>query len=244
VSFAPGRNATATAEHTVALMLAAMRRIPQTHSDLATGVWRSDYYTYDTVGPELEGTTVGLVGFGAIGSRVARAVTAFGATALVHDPYVDPAHVEGVATLVELDELLDRSRILSLHARLTAENAGMIDAAKIAALQPGSIVVNCARGGLLDYDALCDALDNGHLFAAAADVFPQEPIPAGSRLLRTPNLVMTPHLAGASKGTAQRAAQIVAGDVARFLRGEPLQHCANPEVLQDGRMAPPHRVES
>lgn len=98
-------------------------------------------------------------------------------------------------------------------------------------MPPGSVIVNCARGALLDYDAVCDALDSGHLFGAAFDVFPEEPIPAGSRLLTTPNIVMTPHLAGASKQTAANAARIVAADVAHHLRGEPLEHCANPQVL-------------
>ena len=108
----------------------------------------------------------------------------------------------------------------------------MIGAAQIAAMPAGSIIVNCARGALLDYDAVYDALDSGHLFGAAFDVFDEEPIPPGSRLLTTPNIVMTPHLAGASKETAAKAAQIVAGDVGRYLRGEPLAHCANPAVLR------------
>lgn len=223
VTYAPGRNAVATAEHTLAMLLAATRRIPQTHADLAGGVWRGDYYTYDNVGPELEGSTVGLVGYGAIGRRVARMLAGFGAEVLVHDPYVD------VPENVELDELLRRSRFVSLHARATPETAGMIGAAEIAAMPPGSVLVNCARGALLDYDALCDALDSGHLFGAAMDVFPEEPIPPGSRLLATPNLVMTPHLAGASKETAMKAAAIVAADVARYVRGEPLAHPATPQ---------------
>ncbi|MER6947156.1 2-hydroxyacid dehydrogenase [Nonomuraea sp. NPDC000554] len=225
VTFAPGRNAVATAEHTLALLLAATRRVPQTHADLAAGVWRGDYYTYDNVGPELEGSTVGLVGYGAIGSRVARMLEGFGAQVLVYDPYVQ------ISGQVELDELLARSRFLSLHARATPETAGMIGAAQIAAMPPGSVIVNCARGSLLDYDALCDALDSGHLFGAAVDVFPEEPIPAGSRLLRTPNLVMTPHLAGASKETAMKAAAIVARDVARYVRGERPKHVANPALI-------------
>ncbi|MEV0144344.1 MULTISPECIES: 2-hydroxyacid dehydrogenase [unclassified Nonomuraea] len=224
VTFAPGRNAVATAEHTLAMLLAATRRIPQTHADLAGGVWRGDYYRYDMVGPELDGSTVGLVGYGAIGRRVSRMLAGFGAEVLVHDPYVD------VPGKVELEELLSRSRFVSLHARATPETTGMIGAAQIAAMPAGSVLVNCARGALLDYDALCDALDSGHLFGAAMDVFPEEPIPAGSRLLTTPNLVMTPHLAGASKETAVKAARIVAADVARYVRGEPLAHCANPSL--------------
>ncbi|MEV0828263.1 2-hydroxyacid dehydrogenase [Nonomuraea rubra] len=222
VTFAPGRNAVATAEHTLAMLLAATRRIPRTHADLAAGVWRGDYYMYDHVGPELEGNTVGLVGYGAIGRRVARMLAGFGANVLVHDPYVDAPNG------VELPELLERSLFVSLHARATPETAGLIGAAELAAMPEGSVLVNCARGALLDYDALCDALDSGHLFGAAMDVFPEEPIPQGSRLLTTPNLVMTPHLAGASKETAMKAAAIVAADVARYVRGEPLAHVANP----------------
>ncbi|MFI7609894.1 2-hydroxyacid dehydrogenase [Nonomuraea terrae] len=222
VTFAPGRNAVATAEHTLAMLLAATRRIPQTHGDLAGGVWRGDYYTYDNVGPELEGNTAGLIGYGAIGRRVARMLEGFGAEVLVYDPYVD------VPNRVDLPELLERSRFVSLHARATPETAGMIGAGQIAAMPRGSVLVNCARGALLDYDALCDALDSGHLFGAAMDVFPEEPIPTGSRLLTTPNLIMTPHLAGASKETAMKAASIVAADVARYVRGEPLSHLANP----------------
>lgn len=215
VCFAPGRNATATAEHTMGLILAAVRRIPQTHLDLAGGVWRGDYYRYSAVGPELEGSTVGLVGYGAIGSRVARMLRGFGADVLIYDPYVEG----GVATLAEL---LSRSQVVSLHARATPETAGMIGAAQLALMPPGSVLVNCARGSLVDYDAVCDALDSGHLFAAAFDVFPEEPIPKDARLLATPGVVMTPHLAGASKETARNAARIVAEEVGRYLRGEPL----------------------
>jgi D-3-phosphoglycerate dehydrogenase len=107
----------------------------------------------------------------------------------------------------------------------------MIGAPQLAAMPRGSVLVNCARGSLLDYDAMCDALESGQLFGAAVDVFPEEPIPAGSRLLAAPNLVMTPHLAGASKETAAKAARIVADDVARYVRKEPLAHWANPAAL-------------
>lgn len=232
VCFAPGRNATATAEHTMGMILAAVRRIPQSNSDLESASWRSDYYMYEHVGPDLQGSTVGLIGYGAIGSRVARMLNGFGAHVVVFDPYIEPEDLSGLAEQVELDQLLARSQIVSLHARATPETAGMIGSAEIAAMPAGSVIVNCARGSLLDYDALCDALDSGHLFGAAMDVFPTEPIPAGSRLLDTPNIVMTPHLAGASKQTAAKAARIIAQDVARYVRGESLAHCTNPEVLR------------
>ncbi|WPO76739.1 2-hydroxyacid dehydrogenase [Streptomyces sp. KN37] len=232
VCYAPGRNAVATAEHTLALILAAARGIGDVHTDLRHGTWRGDYYDYDRCGIEIDGSVVGLVGFGAIGSRVARVLVAMGADVLVHDPYVKPEAVAGVAELVPLDELLSRSRIVSLHARVTQETKGIIGAAQIASMPRGSVLVNCARGALVDYDAVCDALDSGRLSGAGFDVFPAEPVPAGARLLSTPGVVLTPHIAGASREVAHKAARIVAGEAVRFLRGEPLAHCANPEVLR------------
>ncbi|MET8299385.1 NAD(P)-dependent oxidoreductase, partial [Streptomyces sp. NPDC005180] len=115
VCYAPGRNATATAEHTLTLLLAAARGVGDTHTDLRRGVWRGDYYDYDNCGIEIDGATVGLIGFGAIGSRVARILVAMGAHVLVHDPYVRPEALAGLAEQVSLDELLTRSRIVSLH---------------------------------------------------------------------------------------------------------------------------------
>lgn len=226
VCAAPGRNAVATAEHTVALMLAATRRVPSTHADLAAGTWRGDYYAYDQVGPELAGSTVGIVGYGAIGRRVAAILQGFGAHVLVADPYVDPGDA-APAEVTDLADLLTRSSFVTVHARATPETTGMISREQIALMPPGAVLVNCARGSLVDYDAVCDALDQGRLFGAAFDVFPTEPIPGNSRLLTTPNLVMTPHLAGASQQTAHNAARIVAEEVGRWVRSEPLLHRVN-----------------
>jgi D-3-phosphoglycerate dehydrogenase / 2-oxoglutarate reductase len=227
---APGRNATATAEHTVSLILAVLRRIPETHAALAQGEWRGDYYEYDKCGLELEDSTAGLIGYGAIGSRVARMLRGFGCHVLAYDPYAKPETFGDLAQNVGLEELLSRSRIVSLHARATPETQGMVGAKQLAMLPAGSVLINCARGTLIDYDAVCDALETGHLWGAGFDVFPEEPIPPNSRLLRTPHIVMTPHIAGASKQTAEKAARIAASEVRRFLQGEPLEHCVNPEA--------------
>ncbi|MER6051177.1 2-hydroxyacid dehydrogenase [Streptomyces sp. NPDC001793] len=224
---APGRNATATAEHTLTLLLAAARGLGDTHTALRDGTWRGDYYDYDNCGIEIDGTTIGLIGYGAIGSRVAKILHAMGAHLLVHDPYVRPETLAGRAEQVTLDELLRRSRIVSLHARVTPETIGLIGRAQIAAMPRGAVLVNCARGALLDYDAVCDALESGHLAAAGLDVFPQEPLPTGSRLLTAPGVVLTPHIAGGSQQVAHKAAAIAAAEVARYLRGEPLHHQAN-----------------
>jgi D-3-phosphoglycerate dehydrogenase len=232
VCYTPARNAAATAEYTIGLLLAALRHIAAGHRDLAAGVWRGDFYAYDLAGTELEGKTAGLVGFGAVGSRVAKVLQAFGADVLVADPYVDPVAVEEVgASLVTLAELLPRAQILSLHARLTPETRQMIDREAIERLPDGAVLVNAARGGLLDQEALVDALERGKLRAAALDVFDPEPPPAGSRLFATPNLVLSPHLAGASRETAERAATMAAAEVGRYLRGEPLRFVANPEAI-------------
>ena len=232
VCFTPGRNAAATAEYAVGLLLAAMRRIAEAHKDLLAGTWRGDFYQYVDAGEELDGKTIGLVGFGAVGSRVARVLRAFGSEVLVADPYVDAGAVEAVgARLVSLVELLSRARAISLHARLTPETRHLIGRDQLAALPRGAVVVNSARGGLLDTEALCDALDAGHLRAAALDVYEPEPPPTGSRLFRTPNLVLSPHIAGATRETAERAAVIAAQEVGRFLRKEALRHVANPEAV-------------
>ncbi|WP_406050232.1 2-hydroxyacid dehydrogenase [Kribbella sp. NBC_00889] len=219
VASTPGRNAVAAAEHAVAMMMGALRNLPRLQRTLEQGEWRSDLYAYDECGLELDGATVGLVGYGAIGQRVARVMLAFGAEVLVVDPAIDPAEAPAGVEVVELDDLLRRSDVVSLHARLTDQTSGMIGAEQIALMPRGAVLVNTARGGLLDYDATVDALESGQLGAAAFDVFPVEPVPAGARLLTAPNVVMTPHLAGATKQTALRAGSIAAEAVAAYLAG-------------------------
>lgn len=232
VTYAPGRNAAAAAEYAVGMMLAAMRRIPTADAELKAGRWRGDFYAYTEAGVELDGTTVGLVGYGAIGRIVSRVLTAFGAEVLVADPYTDRqvAERDGVR-LVELDELLRRSTVVSLHARLTSETKNLIDADKLALLPHGAVLVNTARGGLLDYSPLPEALRSGRLGAVALDVYDVEPPPPDWALQDLPNVVATPHLAGATRQTAHRAARIVAAEVGRWVRGEELAHVANPEAV-------------
>lgn len=231
VTYAPGRNAAAAAEFAVGMILAALRRIATSSAELLAGTWRGDYYAYANAGIELEGSTVGLVGYGAIGARVAKVLVAFGAHVLVADPYADPAAITADGgEAVELDELLRRSFVVSLHARLTDQTRHLIDRDKLALLPHGAVLVNSARGGLLDYDPLPEALRSGRLGALAVDVYDVEPPPPDWPLAEAPNVIATPHLAGASRQTAERAARIVAGEVGRYVRGERLAHVANPEV--------------
>ncbi|GAA0578525.1 2-hydroxyacid dehydrogenase [Kribbella sandramycini] len=215
VAATPGRNATAAAEHTIALMMAALRKIPQLHRTVENGEWRSDLYAYEDCGSELDGATVGLVGYGAIGQRVARILQAFGAQVLVTDPYA--TDIPPAIEVVDLDDLLCRSDVVTLHARLTPSTRNLIGPTQLAQMRQGSILVNTARGALLDYEATCAALHSGHLAAAAFDVYPTEPLAPTSPLHTTPNLVLTPHLAGATHQTAHRAATLTTQAVHTYL---------------------------
>ncbi|MEW2618959.1 2-hydroxyacid dehydrogenase [Streptomyces sp. NPDC048106] len=226
VCCAPGRKAAATAEFTVGLLLAALRRIPQAHELLAgQGDWAgSRYYTYEHSGLELEDLPVGLIGYGAVGRRVARALGALGARVMVYDPY---ARGETLGLrMASLDELLRHSRVISLHARVTEETRGLIGARELALLPPGAVVVNAARGALLDEGALCDALEDGRLAVAALDTYADEPLPADSRLRTVGGRVLlTPHVGGASRAVAEKGARLAAAEVGRWVRGEALVHC-------------------
>ncbi len=230
VSFTPGRNAAAAAEFAVGMILAAMRRLTSADAELHAGIWRGDYYTYANAGTELGDSTVGLVGYGAISRLVARILRAFGAEVLAYDPYVEAADADGVE-LVDLDDLMRRSDVVSLHARLTDETRHLIDRRRLDLLPHGAVLVNTARGGLLDYAPLPEMLESGRLGALALDVYDVEPPPADWPLLSSPRVVLSPHLAGATRQTAMRAAAITADETARFLRGERCLHVANPEVL-------------
>ena len=231
VSYAPGRNARATAEHSVAMLLAAARQIAHRHQEVVNGEWGSDYYLFENAGQEIGSSTVGIIGYGAIGARVAAIMAAFGARVLVYDPFKDLG-ADGDVEFVGLDELLAESDFVSIHARVTDENRHMINAETLGKMKKGAIFVNCARGPLVDYDAVCDAIDSGHLRGAAFDCMPEEPLPAGHRLLRTPNITFTPHLAGASQEASRVAARIASADIAAYARGELPKFLANPEVKE------------
>ncbi len=222
VSCTPGRNAPAAAELAVALTLAVLRRLNDVHATMAVGQWRSDLYAYDRCGGELDGTEVGVVGFGAIGRRVATVFQALGAKVLVADPFA-AAVPEGMA-LVGLRELLSRSRVVSLHARLAPSTRGMIGAAELALMPEGAVLVNTARGALVDTGALTSALASGHLGGAGLDVYDPEPLPADHPLRGLPNVLLVPHLAGATRQTADRAIGMAVQEVVRWTRGEPLAY--------------------
>ena len=219
----PGRNASAVAEFTIGAILAETRNITKGHDALRRGEYRGDLYRADVTGDELSEMTVGVIGYGAVGTRVVRLLRAFGCRVLVADPYVQLSAEDasdGVA-LVGLEQLLAEADVVSLHPRVTDETRGMIDADAFAQMKRGAIVVNTARGPLMDYDALYDALTSGRLGGAMLETFAIEPTPPDWPLLQLPNVTLTPHIAGASLKTVRIAAEKAAEEVRRWISGEP-----------------------
>ncbi len=220
---APGRNASAVAEFTIGAILSQTRLIMLGHDALRAGEWRGDLYRADRTGRELSELTVAVIGYGHIGTRVVRLLKPFGCRILVCDPYVQLSATDrddGVVQ-VSLERALAEADVVSLHARVTPETTGFIDAAALAAMKPGAILINTARGPLLDYEALSGALESGHLGGAMLETFGIEPVPPDWKLLHLPNVTLTPHIAGASVRTVSVAACAAAEEVRRYLAGEP-----------------------
>jgi D-3-phosphoglycerate dehydrogenase / 2-oxoglutarate reductase len=213
---APTSNIHSAAEHAIALLLAAARQIPAADATLREHTWKRSSFS----GTEIFGKTVGVVGLGRIGQLVAQRLAAFGAEIVAYDPYVSPARAAqlGIEVLT-LDELLARADFISVHLPKTKETAGLINSAALAKTKPGVIIVNAARGGLIDEQALADAVRSGHVRGAGIDVFSTEPC-TDSPLFDLPQVVVTPHL-GASTAEAQdRAGTDVAASVKLALAGE------------------------
>lgn len=219
----PGRNSSAVAEFTIGAILAETRKIRVGHEALRAGAWRGDLYRADVTGRELNEMTVGVIGYGNIGTKVVRLLRAFGARILVHDPYIQLAPEDAAAgvELVALERLLDEADIVTLHPRVTDETRGMMNAKTFARMKPGALFVNTARGPLCDYDALYAALASGRLGGAMLETFAVEPVPADWPLLQLPNVTLTPHIAGASVRTVTYAAEQAAEEVRRYLAKEP-----------------------
>ena len=168
--------------------------------------------------------TVGVIGYGHIGTKVVRHLKSFGCRILVCDPYVQlsPGDLDDGVEQVSLDAILEQSDVITMHPRVTAETTGMIGAAEFEKMKDGAYFINTARGPLVDYDALYEALTSGKLGGAGLETFAIEPVPRDWPLLKLPNVTLTPHIAGASVKTVTNAADMLAEEVRRFLSGEPL----------------------
>lgn len=220
---APTGNTMAAAEHTIAMMLALARHIPQADAKLKAGVWqRSDY-----MGIELRGKTLGIVGLGNVGSEVARRAQAFNMRLVGYDPFVSADYARNLGVeLVSLEQLLKESDFITLHLPLTAQTKLLIGVKELNKVKPTVRIVNCARGGLIDEEALLKAVEAGKVAGAAVDVFVKEPV-TDSILFQSDKIVVTPHL-GASTTEAQAGVALeVAEQVMAVLRGEPAKYAVN-----------------
>jgi D-3-phosphoglycerate dehydrogenase len=223
VVYTPGRNATAVAELTLALLLALARRTDAASRYVRSGAWDDPTDPYRRFrGREVGGATVGVIGLGRIGRELAPRLVALGARVLAADPALTPQRASRLgAKLVPLAELLRRSDFVCL----TAGGGGMIlDAAAIRRMRPDAYLIQTGDPSALDYDALTDALANGRLAGGALDVFPGYPLPASHPLLALDNVILMPHIGGATVETVTRHSRMVAGEIERWLRGEPLRY--------------------
>lgn len=222
----PARNADAVAEMTVALLLAATRHLLTADADVRSGnVFRDGSIPYQRFrAAEIAGLTAGLVGLGAVGRAAQWRLSGLGLRVIAYDPY-NPDARHG------LGELLNEADVVSLHAPVTDDTVGMIGAREFAAMRDGVVFLNTARAQLHDTDALVDALAAGKVGAAGLDHFVGEWLPADHPLVGMPNVVLTPHIGGATFNTEARQAQMVADDLEALLAGRPPAHIVNPEVL-------------
>ena len=236
VTTTPGTNHQTTADHAVAMILAALRRVVENDASVRRGEWNR---AGDLTPWDLHGRTVGLVGFGEIGRAVARRLNGFGTSILVTDPACSSA--DGFR-LIGLEELLGRADVLSLHVPLVESTKGMIGARELALLGSEGILVNTARGGLVDEEALTAALKGGGLRAAALDVFEDEP-PRSTSLLALPNVVLSPHIGGLSDGSIMAMTRHATQSVLDVLAGRIPGHVVNPAALgRDASLSSPGDV--
>ncbi|QFU77450.1 D-glycerate dehydrogenase [Halioglobus maricola] len=225
----PGVLVETTADTAFALMLAASRRVIEADHFIRQGnwtpenAWAPDFFT----GKEVSGATLGIVGLGAIGQAMARRAAGFGMEVLAWNR--SPRDVAGVES-VALDELLARSDFVSVHVALAGETRKLLDAEKIGMMKSGAVLVNTARGGIVDEEALADALRAGDLYAAGIDVFESEPVQAENPLLSLPNVVVAPHIGSATMTTRARMADLAVDNALAALAGERMPHCFNPAV--------------
>ncbi len=221
----------ATADHAFALLLAVARRLREGHALVTSGAW-SGWQPLQLLGREVAGTTLGILGMGRIGSAVARRATGFGMRILYHNRRRDQAaEAELGASHVDLDTLLSESDFLSLHAPLTAETRHVVDAAALARMKPTAVLVNTARGALVDEAALADALAGGRLWGAGLDVFEHEPS-VHRRLRELPNVVLAPHAGSATERSRTAMARLAAEAVAAVLGGGVAANVINREALR------------
>jgi glyoxylate reductase len=227
----PGVLTNATADMAFTLLMAAARRLPEAINYVRGGRWETWSPTL-LLGQEISGATLGIIGFGRIGKEVARRGTGFGMRILAHDEFQDEAAAKEIGvTFTDLETLLRESDFVSLHCSLTAGTRHLIGSAELAQMKPSAILVNAARGPVVDTDALLAALLNKTIWAAGLDVTDPEPLPADHPLMTLPNCLVVPHIASATIWTRNEMARLAVENCLAVLNGKTPPHCVNPEVL-------------
>ena len=230
VGHTPGVLTETTADFAWTLLMATARRVVEAHNEVQQSIWRPwgpDVLT----GQDIFGATLGLVGFGRIGQAMAKRAQGFDMPILYHDLQRFPEAEKSLgAQFVSLEELLERADFVSLHTFMSPQNKFMMGKSQFGQMKPNAIFINTARGGLVDPDALLWAVRERKIAGAGLDVFETEPIPEGHPLLNEPSVIITPHIASASKNTRARMALMAAENIIAAIEGKRIPYCANPEV--------------
>ena len=232
VVYSPGGNADSVAEYTFALMLSISKRILDADALLRKGLSPKVESYKPLMGIQLKGKTIGIIGAGSIGSRVAMIAKAFGMNVLLFDPGILPTRLEQFGKVVELDELLRASDFVSVHAPLTDQTRGMLGPEQFRLMKNTAFFVNTARGKIVNEPALVDALRERRIAGAALDVQANEPLHSDSQLLDLDNVIVSPHIASYTRDAQAYCDRVVQEDIIRFVKGEHMRFLANPEVLK------------
>lgn len=224
---APLGNVRSTAEHTVALLFALARRVVAADRAVREARWKQGYE-----GVQLAGKCFGLIGAGKVGRQVGAIAQGIGMDVVAYDPFLSDEDWSAIGMRgVSLDQLLTMSDFVSIHVPLSNETRGLLGVAELSGMKPGAYLINCARGGLVDEEALAEVLVAGHLAGAALDVFAQEPL-TDSPLLAAPNIVLTPHIAASTREAQTQVSTDIAAQVLDFFAGRPVAFPINPAVLR------------
>lgn len=234
VVIAPGANTRSVAEHAFAFMFAAAKDMVRSDKEMRKGNFniRSSYKAF-----EIYGKTLGLVGYGNIGSILAEMSANVGMKVVVYDPFVKPEVItqKGYKYETDLNSVLKTADVISLHVPLTPKTKNLIGAAELSVMKPSAILINCARGGVIDEEALIKALENNQIHSAATDVFSNEPPTIDEPLFKYDNIIVTPHMAGQTKEAASGVATMAAEGVIAVMNGERWKYVCNPKAYEHPR---------
>jgi D-3-phosphoglycerate dehydrogenase len=224
---APWRSAHAVADFTVGMMIAENKNIARAHKIISEGKWCKKFTNQEYI-HDMRACTVGIIGFGYIGRRVIERLKGFGSTIVVYDPFMDKKIIEDAGCkAVSFEELLAQSDFVSIHIRLSEKTTKFIGQKELAKMKPTAYLINTARAGLVDTDALIQALETKSIGGAAIDVFDEEPLPQDSPFLKLDNVTLTSHLAGTSCDTMRNSVEIGYDDLKNYLQGLPMQNVRN-----------------